>query len=330
MEIYYFFYGIFIILTILSPILLQIGCFPILIRYGIRYIKGKVFSLSQSILLLFGLVIIPALMFFLASVFTARYRWEKGDHWFYYIHDQWAGLVLMPVYLIASISLARSLFDEEYMATSRANYIMVATLAAIAAWYTYATLALNLTKTDMTDIPILAIVPAAACLNYLAFLFIVKKMGRLQSINPLFAFIWFSTLIASLIAKYPLAKSIYQNISEEIPRDYGDCFVVSAAAKGHPCIVQSWMNSTIGKPVNRQWYIFKRFEAMLALNFPQIHRILRRIYNRLGPFIAKQIRYPWQADIVYLLLKPMEWAVFIVLKLTNSRIMRISHPTSVQ
>ena len=261
-------------------------------------------------------------MFFLSAGFEAGYRGEKGDHWFYHVHSGIAGLTLMPIYLIASISLAKSLFDEEYMATSGTNYIMIATLAIIAAWYTYATLALNLTRWEMGESQILAIIPAIVCFNYLAFLDIIKKHKRLQPPNPLFLFVWISTLIASLAAKYPLAKDIYEKLPEEIPQGYGDCFIVSAAAKGHPYIVRSWIHPTIGKPVNHQWHIFKSFEALLAYYFPVFHWKLRCFYNYVGPLIARKIRNSWQADFVYFLLKPIEWIVFIILKLISNPLQR--------
>ena len=195
---------------------------------------------------------------------------------------------------------------------------MVATLAAIAGWYTYATLALKLTAGEFGEFQILAIVPAITGFNYLIFLAIIGKKRRLQPISSLFAFVWFSTLIASLIAKYPLAKNIYEKLPKKMPDNYGDCFIVSAAAQGHPWIVQSWINPVIGKSVNYQLYRFKRFEVLLALYFPNIHRLLRDIYNRVSPLIARQIHYSWQADIVYLLIKPIEWAILVFIVLVSS------------
>jgi len=309
-----------VILAILFAIFLQIiGAF-FLVYYAYQYSKDKVFSSGQSTFLLFSLAIIPIIMFLLSSIFSAEYSSQKGDHWFYYIHDELAGLILVPVYLAASMSIITSLYDEEYLATSSANFIMVATLAAIAVWYTYATLALRLAF----DLRILAIVPAITGFNYLMFLIIIGKKRQLQPPNLLFVFVWFSALIASLLAKYPLAKNIYEKLPKEMP-SY-DCFIVSAAAQGHPWLVQSWINPVIGKPVNHQLYRFKRFEVMLAFYFPTIHRVLRRIYNHISPSIAKRIRYPWQADLVYLLIKPIEWVVFLVLIVLVSRVKNEDKP----
>lgn len=98
-----------------------------------------------------------------------------------------------------------------------------------------------------------------------------------------------------------------------------DCFVVSAAAKGHPKLVKSWIHPNIGKPVNRQWYTFKHFETLISVYFPKIHHILRYVYNRVGPFVAKRIHYTWQADLIYLLLKPLEWLITFIFKLVNYR-----------
>ncbi len=305
---------VLLIIAVLSPFFLQVICLLFLMRYNKVRCQAKAFSFEQSLFLLLTLVIIPFIMFSLSFLFFLEYKSQKGEHWFYYIHDGQAGLTLMPIYLIVSINLSMLLFDEKGLATSRANYIMVATLAGIAAWYTFATLALNFTKSG-PDFPILAIVPAITCLNYLLFLSVISKKQRLEPLDPLFAFVWFSALITSIISKYSLAKNIYENLPEEKPLSC--CFVFSAAAKGHPKLVKSWVHPNIGKPVNRQWYIFKHFETLLSVYFPKIHHVLRHIYNYVGPSVAKRIRYTWQADLVYILLKPIEWLIAIILKLAN-------------
>jgi hypothetical protein len=279
-------------------------------------IKEQGFSTVQRVFMLLSLVIIPLVMLLLATFcFDAGYQGEKGDSWFYHIHQGWAGMTIFPVYFIASVSLARAIFDNKYRRTSWTNFVMVATFVVISGWYTYATLYMNLTKSEMTNFPFLAIIPGLACVNYLLFLLhILYKQERHKFCDFRFLFLWFSTLGVSIMLKYPLAKRIYEQLPAEMPRGYGDCFVVSAAAKGHPAVVRSWVDPEIGKPVNQQWYTFKAFEKELARYFPRLHFMLRRMYNHIGPWIAKRIHNRFQADCVYLLLKPLEWIVRILLQ----------------
>jgi hypothetical protein len=261
----------------------------------------------------------------MSVLFATEYRGQKDSHWLYYILDKQAGLTLLPIYIVASISLAESIFNKEYMATSRENYVMVATLAAIMAWYTLILVmvygvSFNFNKEYFLSFLFIILIFGVICFNYLIFLININKIGRLQPVNSLFIYVWFSTLIVSILAKYPLAKEVYNQLPEVPPNS--DCFIVSAAANGHPSIVQSWFEPNIGKPVNYQWYVFKTFEAMLANYYPWLHRRLRLIYNWIAPCIAKQIHYRWQADMVYLLLKPLEWIVRFGLVLTRNSILK--------
>ncbi|MFK5971310.1 MAG: hypothetical protein QM487_14490 [Candidatus Marithrix sp.] len=230
------------------------------------------------------------------------YRYQKYNHWIYYTNDFGAGMILLPIYLIASFSLNISIFDREYMATSRTNYIMVATLAGITAFHILIALINIYLGASIYILPTFIFV--VICFNYIIFLKLINKMNLLKPVNPVFVYIWFSTLIGSILYKYPLTKQLYNQLPIS-----SDCFIVSAAANGHPHIVKSTINPNTGRIVNYQLYVFRTFETKLANSFPNIHRKLRFIYNRIGPCIAKQIRYKWQADVIYLLLKPLEWMV---------------------
>ncbi|MEM7020614.1 MAG: DUF6688 family protein, partial [Pseudomonadota bacterium] len=121
--------------------------------------------------------------------------------------------------------------------------------------------------------------------------------------------IWTGAVGASMWLKYIFAVQIYESLPAKIPQGYGDCFIVSAAAKGHKRIVGSRVDSVLGQPVNQQLRIFRAFEIMLMVCFPGCHQALRRFYNKVGPRLAKRIRHPWQADLVYLLLKPFELTI---------------------
>ena len=50
---------------------------------------------------------------------------------------------------------------------------------------------------------------------------------------------------------------------------------------------------------------------------PRAHRLIRRFYDKYGFPVAKLIRHKWSADIVYFLMKPLEWIFLIVLYSTD-------------
>ncbi|MFK5971309.1 MAG: hypothetical protein QM487_14485 [Candidatus Marithrix sp.] len=236
------------------------------------------------------------------------YRDQKNSHWIYYINDLQAGMTLLPIYLIASFSLTLSISNKEYMITSYVNYIMTATLAGIMAWYTLVTfiVILNVYRIEILMYLFFSIMFGIICFNYTIFLKIINKVNNFKpaTANTLFIYFWFLPLIGSILAKYPLAKQVYN----QLPAN-SDCFIVSAAANGHPHIVKSTINPNTGRIVNYQLHVFRTFETKIANFSPNIHRKLRLIYNRIGPCIAKRIHYKWQADMIYLLLKPLEWMV---------------------
>jgi hypothetical protein len=96
-----------------------------------------------------------------------------------------------------------------------------------------------------------------------------------------------------------------------------DCYIATAAARGHPRFVHSQVVIfTEGKSmrVNRQLQILKCAElALLAVN-PRLHKLLRQIYDVVGKALARKIQNPFLADMAYLLCKPWEWCAVLVLK----------------
>jgi len=69
--------------------------------------------------------------------------------------------------------------------------------------------------------------------------------------------------------------------------------------------------------VNRQLCIANAFEEVLQERTPRAHRVIRDFYDKYGFPIAKYIRHKWSADIVYILMKPLEWIFLIVLYSTD-------------
>jgi hypothetical protein len=95
-----------------------------------------------------------------------------------------------------------------------------------------------------------------------------------------------------------------------------DCYVTTAAANGHRWFVRSKairFDSGAVKRVNRQLAVFKAAELALRTLSPPAHRILRRVYDFLGPKAAARIQSPFFADVAYVALKPFELVALVVL-----------------
>ena len=48
-------------------------------------------------------------------------------------------------------------------------------------------------------------------------------------------------------------------------------------------------------------------EEILKEKLPRIHRCVRDFYDTWGFPLARHIRSPYKADLVYLMMKPLEW-----------------------
>lgn len=102
-----------------------------------------------------------------------------------------------------------------------------------------------------------------------------------------------------------------------LPKVQPNCYIATAAAQGHPCFVGS---STVlhanGKSiqVNGQLQRLKGAELALMAVRPQMHAMLRTIYDGAGKALARRLKNPFVADIAYLSLKPFEWISYFVLK----------------
>ncbi len=71
--------------------------------------------------------------------------------------------------------------------------------------------------------------------------------------------------------------------------------------------------------VNRQLCVANAFEQLLEERTPRFHRAVRDFYDKYGYPISKWITNPWSADVVYLLMKPLEWIFVAVLYLFDEK-----------
>lgn len=97
---------------------------------------------------------------------------------------------------------------------------------------------------------------------------------------------------------------------------YDEHYLCTVAAGGHDKIVKP---IRIGERhghrviVNRQLCIANAFEQVLEERTPVFHRHLRRFYDRYGFPVAKMIHSPYAADVIYILMKPLECFFLTVL-----------------
>jgi hypothetical protein len=248
---------------------------------------------------------LPPLWHALSSIaFEADWKGERERHWFYYIHDSAAGLVLVPFLLVAGLLISRALTNTVFRRRSSATLLVLHTCVAICAWYVLAIIFFDYVGAGDGSGPAVLFVlfPAVSGLNYILLGRMMKRECAERSWTMGFVYAWCSSLVVALVAKVILARRFYA----QLPDENQSCFVVSAAARGHVWLVGSWRHPELGKPVNRQWQRFKALEDMLRLQSPRFHARFRRVYGVLGPCVACGVRNAWVADLVYLALKPLE------------------------
>lgn len=106
-----------------------------------------------------------------------------------------------------------------------------------------------------------------------------------------------------------------------------DCYIATAAARGHPGFVHAWtVQYADGKSmqVNVQLQRLKCAELALMAISPRLHTFLRQIYDVIGKWLADRMQSPFLADAAYLLLKPWEWLAGSVLRVHVPEIDSIS------
>lgn len=95
-------------------------------------------------------------------------------------------------------------------------------------------------------------------------------------------------------------------------------YLCTVAAGGHAGIVKPVrMGERRGHRVvvNRQLCIANAFEQIIEERTPRFHRFVRYVYDTYGFPLSRLIRTKLAADIVYILMKPLEWIFLIVIYL---------------
>lgn len=101
---------------------------------------------------------------------------------------------------------------------------------------------------------------------------------------------------------------------------YDEHYLCTVAAGGHKKVVKPLRRGVRHGHeviVNRQLCVANAFEQVLEERTPHFHRIVRNFYDTCGFPIAKKIRKKTTADLIYILMKPLEWLFLAVLYLTE-------------
>lgn len=97
---------------------------------------------------------------------------------------------------------------------------------------------------------------------------------------------------------------------------YDEHYLCTVAAGGHASIVKPIrLGERHGHQVivNRQLCVANAFEQILEERTPMFHKNIRHFYDTYGFPIAKIIHSTYMADMVYFIMKPLEWLFLIVI-----------------
>lgn len=99
---------------------------------------------------------------------------------------------------------------------------------------------------------------------------------------------------------------------------YDAHYLCTVSLRGHKKIVKPIrMGIRRGEKivVNRQLCVANAFEDLIKERTPRFHHFIRYIYDKYGYPLSKHINTAIQADITYILMKPLEWIFLLILYL---------------
>lgn len=114
-------------------------------------------------------------------------------------------------------------------------------------------------------------------------------------------------------------------LSKEIappPVAYDTHYLCTVSLRGHRKLVKP-IRYGIRKGekivVNRQLCVANAFEQLIMEKTPRFHKAVRTFYDTYGYPISRHINHAWAADVVYLIMKPLEWIFLLVLYLFDEK-----------
>jgi len=115
------------------------------------------------------------------------------------------------------------------------------------------------------------------------------------------------------------------NLSQKVSPpsvQYDAHYLCTVAVSGHEKLVKpTRVGIRRGQKiiVNRQLCIANAFEELIQEKTPRFHHFIRYIYDKYGFPLAKHIKTTWQADITYIIMKPLEWIFLMVLYICDKK-----------
>ena len=106
------------------------------------------------------------------------------------------------------------------------------------------------------------------------------------------------------------------------PVEYDAHYLCTVSIRGHKNLVKPIrMGIRRGEKivVNRQLCIANAFEDLIKEKTPRFHHFIRYTYDKYGYPISKHINNAWQADITYIIMKPLEWIFLFALYLFDKK-----------
>ena len=104
--------------------------------------------------------------------------------------------------------------------------------------------------------------------------------------------------------------------------DHKGHYLCTVAVSGNPKLVKPLrLGIRAGRTiiVNRQLLIANAFEEMVQDFSPRLHRIIRHNYDRYGYNLSKKINNERLSNVVYILMKPLEWIFLVCLYLFTEK-----------
>lgn len=150
----------------------------------------------------------------------------------------------------------------------------------------------------------------------LAFLLMFPLLGVLIMILLLFG------QAPDAVIKAWTETSDWKLSMREAPQNiyYDEHYLCTVAAGGHRNVVKpirKGIRHGHAVIVNRQLCIANAFEQVLEERTPRFHQAVRHFYDTYGFPVARLIKSRYVADLVYFLMKPLEWIFLIVLYLVD-------------
>lgn len=149
-----------------------------------------------------------------------------------------------------------------------------------------------------------------------ALLFMIPLLGILTMILALFG-------QAPDAAIKAFSETANYTFSTKIPPQnvfYDEHYLCTVAAGGHRRVVKPIrMGRRHGHDVvvNRQLMVANAFEQILEEKTPTFHKHVRGFYDRYGFPIARLIKSKYVADIIWFIMKPLEWFFLFVIYLVD-------------